>query len=66
MPSTFPKDSPEYSNKVKLMARQILWLYREESIQTKAALTNRNSVVSTSWKLRFGVCHENVKFFLIF
>jgi hypothetical protein len=32
-----------------------------ESIQTRAALTNRNSMISKSQKLGFGVCHGEVK-----
>ena len=35
--------------------------YRGYSIQTKQPLTNRYSVVSESWELRFGVSHEKAK-----
>jgi hypothetical protein len=38
----------------------VLGGYRDDRLQAKLTLTSRNSVVSKSWKLRFGLCHEKV------
>jgi hypothetical protein len=40
--------------------------YRADRFESNLTLTNRNSMVSTSWILRFGVCHEKVKLLFSF
>jgi hypothetical protein len=40
--------------------------YRADQFQAKLTLTDRNSMVSKIWKLRFSVCHEKVEFLFSF
>jgi hypothetical protein len=41
-------------------------IYMEYSFQTRATLTNRNSIFSKIKELSFGTCHEKVKSLLCF